>query len=96
MRAQLQSISPYPRLFRRFQAVMAVTVVAVAVPSFAQSGIATPPAYNTIKEAEIKADMFAMAGDAMRGREGGTLDEMRASMWVADQFLSADKLNTCR
>ena len=38
----------------------------------------------TIKEADIKADMFAMAGDAMRGREAGTLDEMRASMWVAD------------
>ena len=52
----------------------------------AQSGIATPPAYATIKEAEIKADMFAMAGDAMRGREGGTLDEMRASMWVGDQY----------
>jgi hypothetical protein len=87
MRAQLPGISQYPRLFRQLQAVMAVTAVAVAMPAAAQSGIATPPAYASIKEAEIKADMFAMAGDAMRGREGGTLDEMRASMWVADQFL---------
>ncbi|MEA3246021.1 MAG: PA domain-containing protein, partial [Gemmatimonadota bacterium] len=50
------------------------------------SGIATPAAYSTIREADIKADLYAMAGDAMRGREAGTLDEMRASMWVADQY----------
>lgn len=50
------------------------------------SGIATPAAYSTIREADIKADLYAMAGDAMRGREAGTLDELRASMWVADQF----------
>src|SRR5262245_17342595 len=42
----------------------------------AQSGIPTPSAYRTIKEAEIKADMFALAGDGLRGREAGTLDEM--------------------
>lgn len=29
--------------------------------------------------------MFAMGGDAMRGREAGTLDEMRATGWVAEQ-----------
>ncbi|HLA90974.1 MAG TPA: hypothetical protein VJL28_11150, partial [Gemmatimonadaceae bacterium] len=33
----------------------------------------------------MKRDLFALAGDAMRGREAGTLDEMRASMWVAEQ-----------
>ena len=26
-----------------------------------------------------------MAGDAMRGREAGTLDEMAASMWLAER-----------
>jgi hypothetical protein len=88
MRAQFPISSPYPLSSRLFLcASVSAFAVAVAMPAAAQSGIATPPAYNTIKEAEIKADMFAMAGDAMRGREGGTLDEMRASMWVADQFL---------
>jgi hypothetical protein len=33
--------------------------------------------------------MYAMAGDAMRGREAGTLDEMRATAWVADQARKA-------
>jgi hypothetical protein len=75
------------RYLRVLSASSALTAVCFVVEARAQSGIATPPAYSTIKEAEVKADMFAMAGDAMRGREGGTLDEMRASMWVADQFL---------
>ena len=66
--------------------VMLPLLASLPLSLHAQSGIATPPAYATIKEAEIKADMFAMAGDAMRGREGGTLDEMRASMWVGDQY----------
>ena len=33
--------------------------------------------------------MFAMGGDAMRGREAGTLDEMRATGWVAEQAREA-------
>ena len=41
---------------------------------------------SAIHEADLKRDMYALAGDAMRGREAGTLDEMRASMWLADQM----------
>ena len=37
-----------------------------------------------IRAADIKRDLFEMASDDFRGREAGTLDEMRASMWVAD------------
>src|SRR6187551_887473 len=44
---------------------------------------------NRITEADIKRDLFAMAGDAMRGREGGTLDEMTASVWVAERAREA-------
>lgn len=45
-----------------------------------------PAAYRTIREADLKRDLYAMAGDAMRGREAGTPDEMRASVWVAEQL----------
>ena len=49
-----------------------------------------PPAVTramaAIREADLKRDLFAMAAPGMRGREGGTLDEMRASIWVADQY----------
>jgi hypothetical protein len=45
-----------------------------------------PAAIQTIREQDLRTDLFAMAGDPMRGREAGTLDEMRASMWTADQL----------
>lgn len=87
----LRTRAQFPRSFAvavRLSVQLSVCSVCSVVPSVgrAQSGIPTPPAYATIKESEIKTDMFAMAGDAMRGREGGTLDEMRASMWVGDQY----------
>src|SRR4026207_1506478 len=44
---------------------------------------------NPITEADNKRDLFALAGDAMRGREGGTLDEMTASVWVAERAREA-------
>lgn len=40
---------------------------------------------NRITQADLKSDLFTLAGDAMRGREGGTLDEMNASMWLAER-----------
>ena len=57
----------------------------------AQGGAApaTPDQRKAITEAEIKRDLFIMAGDAFRGREAGTLDEMRASIWVADEARKA-------
>ena len=75
----------------RFPSIAVAGLLAVcSAPSVVQSqSIPTPPAYSLIKEADIKADMLVMASDAMRGRESGTLDEMRASMWTADQLAKA-------
>jgi hypothetical protein len=51
------------------------------------SSTAHPPAaMSAIRQADLKRDMYALAGDEMRGREAGTLDEMRASMWLADEM----------
>ena len=75
-----------------------VPLIAVAAPLVAQSAkpapkspakLTPPPAaMSAIRESDLRRDMYAMAGDAMRGREAGTLDEMRASIWVADQMRS--------
>jgi hypothetical protein len=55
-------------------------------PAAAQSPGSVPAAMATIREADLKRDLFFLASNAMRGREAGTLDEMRASMWIADQL----------
>lgn len=59
--------------------VLPITLAAQARP-------AVPVAIGQIRAADLKRDLYAMASAAMRGREGGTIDELRASMWVAEQY----------
>jgi len=49
-------------------------------------------AESAIREADIKRDLYALAGDKYRGREGGTLDELKASAWIAEQMRSIGML----
>jgi len=65
-----------------------MAVLVLAAPTGAQRQTAGNP-IDKIREADIKRDLFALAGDDMRGREGGTLDEMNASVWVAERAREA-------
>ena len=79
---------------RRLRAWLFATVVpaiAAAQParpaaSAGTTANAVPAAIAAIREADLKRDLYAFASDTMRGREAGTLDELRASMWLADQL----------
>lgn len=55
----------------------------------AQQKTSLPAGFLAIRRNEITRDLKAMAGDDMRGREAGTIDEMRASMWVAEEARKA-------
>jgi hypothetical protein len=74
--------------------LFALPLLLIAAPLCAQGATkaakrpAVPAAISAIKEADLKRDLYAMAGPEMRGREAGTLDEMRASVWVAEQMRS--------
>ena len=62
----------------------------ISLQSFGQaasksSSATNPPELMLIKEADLKKDIFDLAGDAFRGRRAGTLDEMRAGAWVAQK-----------
>ena len=70
---------------KRVLRALAVVVAAVCVVD----GAPLQDPIDKIREAEIKEDLFTLAGDAMRGREGGTLDEMAASVWVAERARAA-------
>jgi hypothetical protein len=52
----------------------------------AQTPKPLPAAISAIREADLRRDLSALAGDEMRGREAGTLDELRASMWLAEEM----------
>lgn len=60
---------------------------ALSAPLAAQNtGVQPPAAISAIRQQDLHRDLFTLAGDSMRGREAGTLDEMRASAWLADQM----------
>jgi hypothetical protein len=48
-----------------------------------------PPALAAIRQDALRRDVFAMAADSMRGREAGTLDELRAAVSLADRAREA-------
>ena len=68
--------------------------LALPLASQAQSKKPTPSANaeGAIKEADIKRDLYGLADDHFRGREGGTLDELKASVWLADQIRTTGML----
>ncbi|RYZ52948.1 MAG: M28 family peptidase [Sphingobacteriales bacterium] len=48
-----------------------------------------PPAMASILESDIKRDVYALADDRFRGREAGTLDELKVAVWWADELRKA-------
>ena len=45
-----------------------------------------PPALNQIKETDLKSDLEALAGVNFKGRSAGTLDELKAAMWLGEKY----------
>ena len=41
---------------------------------------------TAIREADLKRDLYEMTDDHFRGREAGTLDELKASVWLAKKL----------
>jgi hypothetical protein len=44
---------------------------------------------DAIRQQDIKNDLYRMASDYFRGREAGTLDELKASAWLAEEARKA-------
>ena len=74
--------------------VLSLSIV-VFIGSFGQAVKKKPatkvtlPAIAAIRPSELQADLFELTDDRFRGREAGTLDELRASMWLAEKARQA-------
>ena len=44
-----------------------------------------PPGLNLIRTDDLKKDLYAFADAHFKGRSAGTLDELKAAMWLADK-----------
>ncbi len=47
-----------------------------------------PPGLKYIKESDLKKDLYTLADAHFNGRSAGTLDELKASMWLAEKYRS--------
>lgn len=59
-------------------------VVMSVTPVFAQ--FSNPPGLQYIRTQELKKDLYAMADKHFNGRSAGTIDELKAAMWIAEQY----------
>jgi hypothetical protein len=44
------------------------------------------PALSAITQADLKKDLYELADAHFRGRSGGTIDELKAAMWIAEKY----------
>ncbi len=80
------------RLLRPSAAAALAVLGAAAPASLAaqQQPVPTPPpGMALIKQSDLKADLYYLASDAMRGREAGTIDELHGAMWEAKRAREA-------
>jgi hypothetical protein len=47
-----------------------------------------PPALNSIRMDDLKKDLYAFADARFNGRSAGTLDELKAAIWLAEKYRS--------
>ncbi len=47
-----------------------------------------PPALSSIKQEDLKKDLYAFADAHFNGRSAGTLDELKAATWLAEKYRS--------
>ncbi|WP_149205613.1 M28 family metallopeptidase [Flavobacterium johnsoniae] len=66
---------------------MILVLIACGGIAFSQS--IKKPLVSAITVKDLKTDMYQMAGDHFNGREAGTLDELKVSMWLAEKAKQA-------
>ena len=71
---------------------IALAAILAMLPAASAAQTAAPPALDAIRRDDLRRDLFTLASDSMRGREGGTQDEMRASVWLAERAREAGLL----
>ena len=59
-------------------------LITISISLLAQQG--NPPALNAIRTEDLKKDLYAFADPHFKGRSAGTLDELKASMWLGEKF----------
>ena len=65
------------------------SILSMLLFSFADAQNYKKPLVSALKETDLRKDMYELAADQFWGREAGTLDELKVSMWLADKAKEA-------
>jgi hypothetical protein len=65
---------------------MRALLVGLLVAPLLLSAQAAPRGMDAIRQEDLRRDLMVIGGDDYRGREGGSIDELRASVWIAEQL----------
>ncbi len=60
--------------------ILLCLLITITSSLFAQ--LTNPPGLNLIKMEDLKNDLYTLADAHFKGRSAGTLDELKASMWL--------------
>jgi len=71
-----------------FKTILVAPVLLLVQQTIVQAQTKKAP-IDAIKQEDIKKDLYRMADDYFRGREAGTLDELKASAWLAEEARKA-------
>lgn len=83
---QSESQTMHDRSSRRSLPARTATTLGLVMLAACGADDGAAPANDTITEAELREDLFALAHDSMGGRLAGTPDLDRASDWIRDRF----------
>ena len=64
--------------------ILVVSLFIIAGSLIAQTN--NPPGLNLIRIEDLKNDLYTFADAHFNGRSSGTIDELKASVWLSDQF----------
>ena len=64
--------------------ILLFSLLVAATPLLAQTN--NPPGLNLIRTEDLKKDLYTFASAHFRGRSAGTVDELKAAAWLADQY----------
>lgn len=64
--------------------LLSILTLTMSMVAMAQKN--NPPGLDLVKEADLKKDLYEFAAPHFNGRSAGTLDELKASMWMAEKY----------
>src|SRR5256885_12774283 len=64
--------------------ILLFSVLIMTTSSFAQSN--NSPGLNLIRIEDLKNNLYTFVDAHFKGRSAGTIDELKASVWLSDQF----------